>query len=162
MSKEIYTAFNLLVLGLDHNSWATTRTECAFRNLLIQDINAMMYYWDTNNYINGALVLLPDNCLDMACILAKLTLLLTGADACTPHIINSVWGNNKNARLALGGTRGDLSLICRKILTLSKVAINMVQPQHEFPRAKLCQLPATSTDGSAATIANEQRKCLCP
>jgi hypothetical protein len=70
--------------------------------------------------------LLPDNRLDMACILARLTLLLTGADACTPHIINSVWGDNKNVRLALGGPQGDLSLIRRKILTLSKVAINMV------------------------------------
>jgi hypothetical protein len=88
----------------------------------------MMYYWDTDNYVNGAPVLLPDDRLDMACILARLTLLLTGADACTPHIINSVWGDHKNARLALGGPQGDLSLVHRKILTLtlSKVAINMV------------------------------------
>jgi hypothetical protein len=62
----------------------------------------------------------------MARILARLTLLLTRADACTPHIINSVWGDNKNAPLALGGPQGDLSLIRKKILTLSKVAINMV------------------------------------
>ncbi len=103
MSKEIYTSFGLLVLGLSNDSWATACTERAFRNLLIQDIDAMMYYWDTNNYANGAPVLLPDNCLDMACILARLTLLLTGADACTPHIINSVWGDNKSAPLALGG-----------------------------------------------------------
>jgi hypothetical protein len=103
MSKEIYTSFGLLVLGLNHNSCATACTERAFRNLLIQDINTMMYYWDTNNYVNSAPVLLPDNLLDMACILARLTLLLTGADACTPHIINSVWGDNKNAHLSLGG-----------------------------------------------------------
>jgi hypothetical protein len=31
-----------------------------------------------------------------------------------------------DARLALGGPRGDLSLIRRKLLTLSKVAMNMV------------------------------------
>jgi hypothetical protein len=123
MSKEIYTSFGLLILGLNHDSWATARTELAFRNLLIQDIDAMMYYWDTNNYVNGASVLLPDNHLDKACIHARLTLLLTGADACTPHIINSVWCDNKNARLVLGGPRGDLSPIHRKILTLSKVAI---------------------------------------
>jgi hypothetical protein len=126
ISKEIYTFFGLLILGLNHDSWATACTEHAFRNLLIQDTNAMMYYWDTDNYVNGAPVLLPDNRLDMACILARLTLLLTGADACPPHIINSVWGDDKNACLALGGPRGDLSLICRKILTHSKVAINMV------------------------------------
>jgi hypothetical protein len=76
----------------------------AFHNLLIQDIDAiMMYYWDTDNYLNGAPVLLPDNRLVMARILARLTLLLTGADAYLPHIINSVWGDDKNARLALGG-----------------------------------------------------------
>jgi hypothetical protein len=86
----------------------------------------MMYYWYTNNYVNGAPVSLPDDSLDMARILARLTLLLTGADACTPHISNSVWGDNKNAPLALGGPQGDLSLIRRKILTLSKVAIIMV------------------------------------
>jgi hypothetical protein len=62
----------------------------------------------------------------MARILARLTLLLTRADACTPNIINSVWGDNKNACLALGGPQGDLSLIRRKILALSKVAINMI------------------------------------
>ena len=62
----------------------------------------------------------------MARTLARLTLLLTGADACTPHIIDDVWGEDKAARLALGGPRGDLSLTRRKILTLSKVAINMI------------------------------------
>jgi hypothetical protein len=126
MSEEIYTSFGLLVLGLNHHSWATACTERAFPNLLTQDINTMMYYWDTDNYVNGAPVLLSDDRLDMACILARPPLLLTGADACTPHIINSVWGDNKNARLALGGPQEDLSLIRRKILTLSKVAINMV------------------------------------
>ncbi len=126
MSKKIYTSFGLVVLGLNHDSWATACTECAFHNLLIQDIDAMMYNWDTDNYVNGVPVLLPEPRLDMAHILARLTLLLTGADVCTLHIINSVWGDNKNARLALGGPRGELSLIRRKILRLSKVAINMV------------------------------------
>jgi hypothetical protein len=126
MSKDIYTSFGLLVLGLNHDSWTSAHTERAFHNLLIQDINAMMYYWDTNNYVNSVPFLLPDDRLDMAPILARLTLLLTGADACTPHIINSVWGDDENAHLALGGPQGDLSLIHRKILTLSKVAIYMV------------------------------------
>jgi hypothetical protein len=36
------------------------------------------------------------------------------------------WGQDEAARLALGGPRGDLSLIRRKLLTLSKVAMNMV------------------------------------
>jgi hypothetical protein len=41
-------------------------------------------------------------------------------------VINPVWGEDDNARLALGGPHGDLSLIRRRILTLSKVAINTV------------------------------------
>ena len=44
-----------------------------------------------------------------------LTLLLVRANACTTHIINSVWGEDKDAQFALGGPRGDLSHICQKI-----------------------------------------------
>ena len=62
----------------------------------------------------------------MARTLARLTLLLTGADGCTPHIINSVWGADENACITLGGPRGDLSLTRWKILTLSKVAMNLI------------------------------------
>ncbi len=62
----------------------------------------------------------------MARTLARLTLLLTGADACTPHIVASVWGEDDAACFTLGGPRGNLSLIRRKLLTLSKVAMNMV------------------------------------
>ena len=85
-----------------------------------------MYYWDVDHYINGKPLLLPNNCLNMARILARLTLLLTGADVCTSHIINSVWGEDQHARLTLGKPQGDLAMIRRKLLTLSKVAINMV------------------------------------
>ena len=60
-----------------------------------------------------------DDRWDMARTLARLTLLLTGANTCTPHIINAVWGEDKAARLALDGIR-------RKIITLSKVAMNMI------------------------------------
>ena len=73
----------------------------------------MMYYFDTNTYYKIT-------------IFTCLTLLLVGADACTPHIINSVWGEDDDARLALGGPCGDLSLIRRCLLTLSKVAINTI------------------------------------
>ena len=62
----------------------------------------------------------------MAQTLTQLTLLLIGTDACTSYIINSVWGEDEAARLALGGPRVDPSLIRWKILTLSKVAMNMV------------------------------------
>jgi hypothetical protein len=127
MSSENYKSFAQLVLGLNHNTWALHRTERAFRNLLIQDLDTIMYYWDTDNYTMDCKPMsYRDDRWDMARTLARLTLLLTGADACTPHIIDAVWGEDKAARLALGGPRGDLSLTRRKILTLSKVAINMI------------------------------------
>jgi hypothetical protein len=44
MSQRLYTSFSLMVLGLDHDSWATTHTKSAFRNLILQDIDALMYY----------------------------------------------------------------------------------------------------------------------
>ena len=71
-------------------------------------------------------MLLPGNITDMAIILARITLLLVGANACTPCIINKVWGENEAARLALGGPRGDLSLVRWRILTHQKVAMNTV------------------------------------
>jgi hypothetical protein len=83
-----------------------------------------MYY--TDNYVNGHPISLPGNLTNMARILARLTLLLIGTDAYTSHIIDSVWGEDANARLALGGPRGDHSLVRRRLLTLSKVAINTV------------------------------------
>ena len=62
----------------------------------------------------------------MAQILARFTLLLVGTDACTPHIIQSVWGSDDETQMALGGTRGNLSLIRRCLLTLSKFGINKI------------------------------------
>jgi hypothetical protein len=52
----------------------------------------MMYYFNTDTYYKNEPISLPGDLKDMAPILARLTLLLVGAEACTPHIINSVWG----------------------------------------------------------------------
>ncbi len=84
----------------------------------------MMYYFDMDWQVNGKPVSLPGNLTDIAIILAWITLLLVGADACTPCIISKVWGENKAAQLALGAPRGDLLLIRWKILTHQKVAMN--------------------------------------
>ncbi len=79
-------------------------------------------YWQ----VNGTPILPLGDLKHIAIILARLTLLLIGADACTPYIISKVWGEDEATRLALGGPRGDLSLICRQILTHQNVAINTV------------------------------------
>jgi hypothetical protein len=97
MLHNLYRIFCTSVLGLPSDSWAVTRTEAAFKNLLLHDLDAMMCYFDTDTYYKNAPVSLPGDCKDMATIFARLTLLLIGADACTPHIINSVWGKDEDA-----------------------------------------------------------------
>ncbi len=56
----------------------------------------MMYYFDMDYYNNSnSLFLFPGDRTDMAKILARLTLLLIGTDACTRHTIDLVWGQDK-------------------------------------------------------------------
>ena len=142
MSVEQYRNFSRLVLGIHGDSWAGHRTESAFCNAILQDLDAILYYYDTDWQVNGKPVSLPGDLMDMSTILARITLLLIGADACTPHIIDRVWGADETARLALGGPRGDLSLIRRRILTHQKVAINTVHIWLTNPSTPV--LPQTS------------------
>ena len=105
MPHSLYRIFCTSVLGLPLDSWAITRSEAAFKNLILHNLDAMMYYFDTDTYYKNEPISLPGDLKDMATIFARLTLLLVGADACTPHIINSVWGEDDDARLALGTRR---------------------------------------------------------
>jgi hypothetical protein len=50
MPHNLYRIFCTIVLGLPSDSWAITRSEAAFKNLILHDINAIMYYFDTNTY----------------------------------------------------------------------------------------------------------------
>ena len=47
-SCPCYHIFCTSVLGLPSDSWAITRSEAAFKNLILHDLDAMMYYFDTN------------------------------------------------------------------------------------------------------------------
>ncbi len=100
--------------------------ESTLRNMILQDLDALLYYFDTDWQVNSTPISPPGDLKDIAIILAQLTLLLIGANACTPYIISIVWGEDDAAQLALGEPRGDLSLIRRQILTHQKVAINTV------------------------------------
>ena len=113
--------------------------------MLLQDLDAILHYYDVTYTVLASKdgfnksILLPGDQADMARILARLTILLIGADACTPHIINSVWGENEDAQLALDEPHGDLSLIRRRLLSLSKIAINTIYiwtTDHELPVLK--------------------------
>ena len=127
-------------------------SEAAFKNLILQDLDVMMYYFDTDTYYKNKPISLPGDLKDMAMIFARLTLLLVGADAFTPHIINSVWGEDDDARLALGGPRGDLSLIRRRLLTLSKVAINTVHIWLTDPSTPILAHTSDSYDRLPSTL----------
>jgi hypothetical protein len=100
--------------------------------MLLQDLDAILHYYPVtytvpaSNYGFNEPILLPGDQADMARILARLTILLIGANPCTPHIINLVWGENVDARLALGGPRSNFLLIRRRLLSLSKIAINTI------------------------------------
>jgi hypothetical protein len=75
MLHDLYRTFCTSVLGLPLDSWAATCTEAAFKNLLLHDIDAMMYYFDTDINYNCQPISHPGDCKDMAKILACLTLL---------------------------------------------------------------------------------------
>ncbi len=111
MAHKLYKSFTLFVLGINSNSWDAACTKSAFCNLILQDNDVIMYYYENDIYCNGRPVSLHGNLTNMARILARLTLLLIGTNALTPYIIELVWGEDANARLALGGPQGDLSLV---------------------------------------------------
>jgi hypothetical protein len=101
MSKDQYQAFTQLVLGLDDDTWANHRTECAFCNLIIQDLDMILHYFDTDWQACGRPISPPGDITGMAIILAWITLLLVGANACTPCIINMCGGKTKLPNLPL-------------------------------------------------------------
>jgi hypothetical protein len=113
MTKIQYPDFTQLVLSLDDETWANHRTESALCNMILQDLDKLLFYFDTDWQLNGTPILPPGDLKDIAIILARLILLLFGANACTPYIISKVWGDDDTAQLLLGGPQGDLSLICR-------------------------------------------------
>ena len=152
MPHDLYRAFCTNVLGLPSDSWAATRTEAAFKNLLLHDLDGIMNYFDTDTYYKNEPISLLGDLKDMATIFAHLTLLLVGANACTPQIINSVWGEDDDAQHALGGPRGNLSLIRRRLLTLSKVAINTVHNWLTNPSTPILAPTSNSFDRLPSTL----------
>jgi hypothetical protein len=96
MTKEQYQAYCRLVLGLNDNTWANYHSKGALRNMIFQDLDAMMYYYNMDWQVCSKPVSPPGNITNMAKILARITLLLVGTDACT-SIINNVWGADNAA-----------------------------------------------------------------
>ncbi len=95
MPQDQYRTFSWLVLGLDDETWANHRTESALCNLILQDLDALLYYFDTDWRVLDKPMSLPREITDMAIILAWITLLLIGADTCTPRIIKKIGAKTK-------------------------------------------------------------------
>ncbi len=108
--------------------------------MLLQDLDTILHYYAVTYTVPANKdgfnepILLPGDRADMARILAWLTILLIGANACTPHIINLLWSENEDARLALGGPRGDLSLIRRQLLSLEDTGFGEMGGDIEPPQ----------------------------
>jgi hypothetical protein len=119
MTKEKYVTFAIIVLGLCPGlQHGTRQTGRSLLNMLL------------NNFVtltSLAAVYLLDKPTDkraLACILAHFSLLMLGADALTPAIIERVWGQDNVVRQQLGGTRGNLAIICCRLILLACVANN--------------------------------------
>jgi hypothetical protein len=120
MTKEEYTTFAVTVLGLRPGlQHGTRQTERSLLNMLLDDVVT---------FINllAAVYLLdePTDKRALACILARFSLLMLGADALTPAIVERVWGQGDVVRRNLGGPRGDLAIIRRQLISLACVANN--------------------------------------
>ena len=120
MSKDDYTLFAMLVLGLrPGKTHGTQRSNGSFVNMLLEDFVSL------TNLTNVFPLNEPSDRKALARILARFTILLLGADALTPDIISQVWGQNNIVRTNLGGPRGDLALIRRQLTSLAIVANNI-------------------------------------
>ena len=130
MTTKEFQDFALLVLGLDtrtSSAFGPTRqshahgfkqTESSFLNMLLNDFAVITNLHPAAYHYNEG------DRLSLARSLARCTLLLTGAEAITPNLIRRVWGANETVRQNLGGPRGDLALIRRRLISMSAVAIN--------------------------------------
>ena len=108
MDNKEFDMFAQLVLGRSGEQYGTKPNERSFVNMLLEDlvvITNLTAVFDLDE---------PNDRRSLARRLARCSLLLLGADALTPKIIASVWGENEITRCKLGGSRGDLLAIVRR------------------------------------------------
>ncbi len=68
MSADRYQHFTQRVVGLDDDTWAKHRTESALCSMILQDLDAMLYYFDTDWQVSEKPVLHHGDLTDMAII----------------------------------------------------------------------------------------------
>ncbi len=119
MTKDDYTIFAIVMLGVrpgrTHDNWPS---KDLFVNLLLCD-----YVVLTNLTAVFALNETSDR-RGLAQILTRFSLLMLGVKALTQRIIEQVWGSNPIVRKNLGGSRGDLALTRRHLISMAIVSNN--------------------------------------
>ena len=119
MDMEEFHMFAQLVLGPPPaKQHGTEPNERSLLNMLLEDFVVI------SNLTAVFALDEPDDRRTLACRLARFSLLLLGADALTPKIVARVWGENEVVRRNLGGPRGDLALVRRRLISLASVANN--------------------------------------
>ncbi len=119
MSKKECTTFAVSVQGLRPDLQLGTRqTKRLLLNMLLDNFVTL-----TNLTAVYSLNEPTDKCA-LARILACFSLLMLGADSLTPTIVEHVWGQDDIVRRNLGGPRGDLAIIRRRLISLACVANN--------------------------------------
>jgi hypothetical protein len=134
MDMEEFRMFAYLVLGLrpakQHETEPSKRSllnmlllvtepsERSLLNMLLEDFVVI------SNLTDVFALDEPDDRCTLTRRLARFSLLLLGADALTPKIVARVWGENEVVRRNLGGPRGDLALVRRRLILLASVANN--------------------------------------
>jgi len=120
MTKEEYTTFAVTVLGLRPGlQHGTRQTERSLLNMLLDNVVPL-----TNLLAAVYLFDEPTDKHALARILALFSLLMLGAYALTPAIVELVWGQGNVVRRNLGSPRGDLAIICCQLILLACVANN--------------------------------------
>jgi len=119
MDKDEFHMFAHLVLGLrPPKQHGTAPSERSLLNMLLEDFVVI------SNLTAVFALDEPDDRRTLARRLARFSLLLLGADALTPKIVRKVWGENEVVCRNLGGPRGDLALVRRRLISLASVTNN--------------------------------------
>jgi hypothetical protein len=120
MDKDEFRLFAQLLLGLcPGKQHGTEASERSLLNMLLEDFVVI------SNLTTVFALDKPDDRRTLARRLARFSLLLMGADVITPNIVARVWGENNVVRRNLGGPRGDLAIICRRLVSLASMANNI-------------------------------------
>jgi hypothetical protein len=105
MTKDDYITFTIIVLWVcPSKTHGNQLSKGFFVNLLLCGFVVL------TNLTAVFTLNKPNDGRGLAKILARFSLLMLGAKALTPKIIERVWGTNPIVRKNLGGSRGDLAL----------------------------------------------------